>query len=210
MTGNSPARVNPSSSNRRNETPLPKSLLKRRKLSPRRQRLQAQRWFPRREFLPLACQRPVGFLQSRGFLERPEYQVRLIRQIFLKHLVLQACRILIHRQLRLRLLSHPHQLQVFPPHLVLPLHLVRLEHRTCRKHQELPPQLCRSHPEHQLHLQQSLHQHHRSHRAPRRFLNHHLVPACRLPLPLGSPSRPSRQRRQSLLRMVRRKQTRSS
>lgn len=182
--------MNPSSSNRRNETPLPKSLLKRRKLSPRRQRLQAQRWFPRREFLPLACQRPVGFLQSRGFLERPEYQVRLIRQIFLKHLVLQACRILKHRQLRLQPLSHPHQLQVFPLRLVLPLHLVRLEHRTCR-----------SHPEHQLHLRQSLPQHRQSHRAPRRFLNRHLVPVCRLPLRLGFPSR------QSLMEMPMKRRT---
>ena len=198
MTGNSPARVNPSSSNRQNETPLPKSLLKRRKLRLKRQRLQAQRWLLHLAFLLLACRKLVGFLQSRGFLERPECQVRLIRQTSLKHLVPQACRILKHRQLRLQPLSHPHQLQVFP---------LRLEHRPCRKHQEFPPRLCRSHPEHQLHLQQSLHQHHRSHRAPRRFLNHHLVPACRLPLPLGSPSR---QRRQSLLRMVRRKQTRSS
>ena len=202
--------MNPSSSNRQNETPLPKSLLRRRKLRLKRQRLQAQRWLLHLAFLLLACRKLVGFLQSRGFLERPECQVRLIRQIFLKHLVLQACRILNHRQLRLQPLSHPHQLQVFPLRLVLPLHLVRLEHRTCRKHQELPPRLCRSRPEHQLHLQQSLHQHHRSHRAPRRFLNHHLVPACRLPLPLGSPSRPSRQRRQSLLRMVRRKQASSS
>lgn len=196
--------MNPSSSNRRSETPLPKSLLKRRKLSPRRQRLQAQRWFPRREFLPLACQRPVGFLQSRGFLERPECQVRLIRQTFLKHLVLQACRILIHHQLRLQPLSHPHQLQVFP------LRLVRLEHRTYRKPLELPPRLCQSHPEHQLHLRQSLHQHHLSHRTPRRSLNHHLVPACRLPLPLGSPSRPSRHRRQSrqsLMAMMRKRTT---
>ena len=194
--------MNPSSSNRRNETPLPKSLLKRRKLSPRRQRLQAQRWFPHRGFLPLACQRPVGFLQSRGFLERPKYQVRLIRQTFLKHLVLQAHRILIHRQLRLQPLSHPHQLQVFPLRLVLQLHLVRLEHRTYRKHLA-----------HQLQLRQSLPQHRQSHRAPRRFLNRHLVPVCRLPLRLGfpnHPNHPSRQRRQSLLRTARRKQTRSS
>ena len=209
--------MNPSSSNRRNEMRSPKSLLKRRKLRLKRQKLQVQQWLLHLAFLLLACRKLVGFLRSRGFPERQmllqrrarrrfpaplECQVHLIQQTFLKHLVPQARQILIHRQLRLRLLSRPHQLQVFPPHLVLQLRLVRLEHRTYRKPLE-----------HQLHLRQSLHQLHLSHRAPRRFLNHHLVPACRLPLPLGSPNHPnhpSRQHRQSLLRMARRQQASSS